>query len=164
MQATQKLQSVQNSKAHGVHSLPPACCCKCVQTKLLLLHMILPCFSSAVLTHPSVVSLQGFTRQPESRSSPHGVSCINKGRKPNLCHVDQHLPAPSLDVPDKTGWCTRIANQVASDCGGHQHQMHWIPVTGLSTRSGMLFFIMFLDRSDVRYTFPRIHLLNILRM
>lgn len=157
---TQKLQSVQNGKAHGVHSLPSACCCKCMQTKLLLLHILLPCFSSAVLTYPSVVNLQGSTRQPESRSLLHEVSCVNKGRRPRLCH-DEHLPRSEfqLCLTRQAGACAlqiRL-HQTSSNCRDCQH-----PVTGLKIL--YVTFIMSLHRLDLRYTIPRIHLSNMLRM
>ena len=60
-------------------------------TKTFLRHVHSPCISYAVLSHPTVVSLQGVTRRPESWSLQHEVSCINRDRKPSLCQIDQHL-------------------------------------------------------------------------
>ncbi len=126
------------------------------QTKELLLHVKPPCFSSAVLSHPEVVSVQGFTRQPESRSLPHEVSCINKGRKPRLCHVDQHLPRSKfqLCLTRQAGAYTSQTRlyQTLLNSRAYQHL-----VTGLSMLVLNILCIIDMEFADKRITATMCH-------
>ena len=127
------------------------------QTKIPLLHVQLPCISSTVLSHPKVGSLQVSTRQPESRRLPHEVSCINKGRKPSLCHVDQHLPSSQFQMclTNQAAACTSHVRsyQTLPNSRAYQH-----PVTGLSMLLLNMLRIINMGFADKRITTTMCHI------